>query len=431
MIIKQFLFVVLVFFLFKETTAQQVKVGDKLPAMNFKQVLGPDKEIDLKPNKYKLTILDFWAHGCGSCIASFPKVEKLQAMFGDSIQIILVNYESKDSTESLFEKRDWIKKPNVKMIVGDTLLHKRFAVVGVPHIIWLDEQLQIKYIARGTSLNAGNIRKFLKGEKLNSKEAKQMVVKTSLFEREYESDMQSFSYLARYNSDFRFRGGEWGSARSFTAKGMTAIDLIRSAYAADGTVDWRRPWKTVLKIKNLDLCLKPDNLENPEDWLYNHSYVYQLVIPSGRESEKYEIMKRDLANHFPLKFYIDTIAMETLVLRKVGKEDKLKSKGGKPVNTFRKRNESAKGSIFEDKRRILKNQPFHYLLNGIRPLIEYDLEKPFVNDVAYTANVDVDFDGLTFDFFTLEALNEELMRYGLQLINEIRPVEVLVIKDVD
>lgn len=431
MIIKQFFFFVFMFFLFKESAAQKLKVGDKLPAMNFKQVLDPDKEIDLEPNKYKLTILDFWAHGCGSCIASFPKVEKLQALFGDSIQIILVNYETKDSTQSLFEKRNWIKKPNIKMIVGDTLLHKKFAVVGVPHIVWLDEQLEIKYIAHGTSLNTANIRKFLKGEKLNSKAAKEMIVKTSLFDRDYESEMQSFSYLARYISDFRFSGGEWGSARSFTARGMTAIDLIRSAFAGEETVDWRRPWKTVLKIKNLDLYRKPDNIENPEDWLYNHSFVYQLVVPEGRELEKYEIMKRDLANHFPLKFYIDTIKMETIVLRKVGKADRLKSKGGKPINTFRKRNESAKGGLFEDKRRVLKNQPFNYFLNGIRPLIEYDLEKPFINDVAYSAHVDVDFDGLTFDFFTLEGLNEELMRYGLQLTTELRPVEVLVIKDLD
>ncbi|MNE34012.1 hypothetical protein D3C80_1277130 [compost metagenome] len=118
-------------------------------------------------------------------------------------------------------------------------------------------------------------------------------------------------------------------------------------------------------------------------------------------------------------------------MRKVGKADRLKSKGGNPINTFRKRNESAKGGLFEDKRRVLKNQPFNYFLNGIRPLIEYDLEKPFINDVAYTAHVDVDFDGLTFDFFTLEGLNEELMRYGLQLTTEIRPIEVLVIKDLD
>lgn len=415
----------------KLTIAQTLQVGDKLPALKFKKVLAPDKEVSLQPHKHKLTILDFWGHGCSSCIESFPKVEKLQAMFGDSVQIIMVNKESKDSTESLFAKRDWIKKPQVKMISGDTLLHKLFDVRAFPRIVWLDEELNVKYIAHAISMNAANIRKFLRGEHLNSKPVIQTDVRASLFDKAYESDLQSFSYLALTINGLRFSGGDWGIARSITARNVTVLYLIQSAFGGFGSVNWRLPWKTTLNVRNPDLYRRPEHLENPEEWDYKHTYVYHLLVPEGRERDKYEFMKKDLANYFSLKFSWDTISMETLVLKRTGNKDKLKSKGGKGFSTFRRRNESAKGNLFADEKRILKNQPFVAFLNTVRGMIEGTLQKPFVNDTHYEGNVDMEFDGLTLDFFTLEGLNEELERYGLKVVPEIRPVETLVISDRD
>src|SRR5690606_9873221 len=101
-------------------------------------------------------------------------------------------------------------------------------------------------------MNASNIRKFFRGEHLNSKPVTLTDVRTSLFDKAYESDLQSFSYLALTINGLRFSGGDWGTARSITARNVTVLYLIQSAFGGSGSVNWRLPWKTTLNVRNPD-----------------------------------------------------------------------------------------------------------------------------------------------------------------------------------
>lgn len=104
--------------------SQKLGVGDRLPDSLWRA------SGVIEPNKYKLTVLDFWSHSCGSCIASFPKINQLKQTFGDSINIVLVNRESADYTARLFELRDWITRPQVPMISGDKSIQGHFEFWG-------------------------------------------------------------------------------------------------------------------------------------------------------------------------------------------------------------------------------------------------------------------------------------------------------------
>lgn len=70
-------------------------VGDKMPDMLLsdlgKVINYPGAEKRISDFKGKLIVFDFWNTWCKSCIEDFPKMEKLQNELGEKIQIFLVN----------------------------------------------------------------------------------------------------------------------------------------------------------------------------------------------------------------------------------------------------------------------------------------------------------------------------------------------------
>src|SRR5690606_37218937 len=97
-------YILLVFLLstsFDLLQAQPLKKGEKIPELPIESETYQGVRFD----QHSLTILDFWSHNCSACIASFPKLNQLQETLGDSVQIVLVNDESTDSTERMFALR--------------------------------------------------------------------------------------------------------------------------------------------------------------------------------------------------------------------------------------------------------------------------------------------------------------------------------------
>jgi len=83
---------------------RELKVGDVVPDITFQKVLNyKSSTARLSDFRGKLVILDIWSVWCSSCIAGFPKLEKLQEKYNDKIQILLVNphVSSHDSEEKI------------------------------------------------------------------------------------------------------------------------------------------------------------------------------------------------------------------------------------------------------------------------------------------------------------------------------------------
>jgi thiol-disulfide isomerase/thioredoxin len=64
-------------------------VGDTVPDITIRNVYNyPDSVIKLSDLKGKLTILDFWATWCGSCLSAFPEMHDLKKR----LETILTSY---------------------------------------------------------------------------------------------------------------------------------------------------------------------------------------------------------------------------------------------------------------------------------------------------------------------------------------------------
>lgn len=140
---------------------KEIKLGEKVPNQIFRTVINyPENNINLVDFKGKILILDFWNFNCVSCIASWPKLMKLQQEFNDKIQIVLVNTDNSST-----EVRDFIvkrekntgNKMSLPVICGDKSLDELFPHYSFPHVIWVDKEGIVKHRTKGIYLDSDNL----------------------------------------------------------------------------------------------------------------------------------------------------------------------------------------------------------------------------------------------------------------------------------
>src|SRR5690606_2885831 len=336
---KIILFFSLVGISFGLLQAQGLHKGERIPKL-------PDKNStygDVGFDRYKLTILDFWSHSCSACIASFPKLNQLQEVLGDSVHIVLVNDESADSTARMFALRPWIEQPKVQMISGDTLLHNLFNVVGKPFAVWIDNTSTVRYITDGAAIQLEYIREYLSNNEVDLLERKPITYVSGLFNPVYEDNLLSYSYLAKSQYRLKIGSGKRPAARErdITLSGYAIQDMFRYAYEEGGKKTFAHPWQIKLQCIDPNVYRKPVDGYNLQQWRLGHTYDYDLRVPIGKETEKYQLMREDLHRYFPLNSYLDTDSMTSYVLIKIKGKDLLKTRGGQSMNTFRKSSLSA------------------------------------------------------------------------------------------
>lgn len=104
-----------------------------LPEVLLPKLDDPTQMIGLAGNN-KLVLLDFWEVWCGPCIASFPKVQKLQETFGDNLQVMGILTEDTAKALELVEK----KEVSFINLVGTKELLTQFRVDSFPRYFLVD-----------------------------------------------------------------------------------------------------------------------------------------------------------------------------------------------------------------------------------------------------------------------------------------------------
>lgn len=100
------------------------------PSITFSELLG---------EKGKLVIFSFWNSACVVCIRQFEKENDLQRKYGDSVQIILVTTENRESAKHTIDK--WEKEHNTRLIIPviieDSLIGKYLRQWNLPSYAWM------------------------------------------------------------------------------------------------------------------------------------------------------------------------------------------------------------------------------------------------------------------------------------------------------
>jgi thiol-disulfide isomerase/thioredoxin len=408
--------------------AQPLKINDPMPDLRVGNLINyPDSVLSFSSLKGKLVILDFWSTRCSGCIAGFPYLDSMQRVFKDEVMIILVNQQSRDSTERFFKKRRRIPHPSMAMITGDTILQEKFPHEAVPMQVWIDRNGILLHISESAELTEKNITSILAGKKLNLRpyDGRPQYVST-LFDKQWEDEVKYCSVLSRYIPGVAIGHDMPKNVAHLEYRGYSISDLFIAAFSENEKWRWDWPGRMLVKAKDPSKYIKPADKNIRMDWMLENAYMYQLILPIEKKAELYSIMRQDLARAFPIDARVEKTWVDGLALIRTSKHDKLRSHGGKPNDNFRF---SWVYKARKDSVRCLLNKPFKVLTDRLENWTANDLKMVFVDETNYEGNIDIRVNGEILDEFTIDGLNMEFAKYDLKLVRKKCLVPVLVLSE--
>lgn len=366
----------------------------------------------------KLLLIDFWATWCTSCIAAFPKLEKLQKAVGDSLQVLLATREEEQKVQAFFTKR---RQPDghpyqLTTIVGDSVLWRFFPHATVPHYVWISAEGKVLAITGAGAVNETTVRQLLRQEATLTLK-KDLDHSRPLFLSEYfpeNSELVHYSIFSRgvyeglpSGSAFRRRGDTVIGRAYYNTPLLDMYSGIANFMFEKKGEPYNRK-RLVVEGQDRVPSLAFTDSNDPESG--NVLCNYDMVVSPHQADSLFDYMLSDLNRYTSCFGRIEKRRMKCLVLLRTSDIDRMATKGGKPQNT-----------LFDKQPARLVNCPIAYL---VMRLNEHPAMQLLVLDeTGYTGKADLEFS----PFDTIAALRSQLAPYDLDLIECVREIDVFVV----
>ncbi len=439
------------------TKYKRLSVGDKLPEMAFKNLSNyPKKQAVTSDFKGKLMILDFWSTGCSSCIAAFPKMEKLQKEFDGKLQVVLVNpWESKEQiakTEDRWKKyysdpNYKLKMPAVPAINGDSTWLTLFPMNSVPTHVWVNDKGTIIAITNGYNATPEHVQAVLDGKKVD------MLPKDDMAYKENSELIRKSGWLSPtlpsmppvyYSAFIPYfpAGGAYtavdsakGIFRSEITRNSGPIELFRTAFRDNKNSSHER-W--LLEMKNPEQYQSPRDNNLLDNWLKKYCFTYEIQGPLKDKNNWQPIMQQDvnrfMGSMFGLEGKMEKRKFNALVLVKT-KEGLLKTLTSEQLGQEVKSGvRSGWGWNIKYTDSVYTHDgPAEYLLSMFTDYMRLEnvqagrvvLDETGIDKKTW---IDLTIKG-DLRKMTVEEVRKQLQQYGLDIIEAERELEILVVKD--
>jgi len=429
-------------------TLRPITIGNKVPDVAITHLYNYNGKTKIRFSslKGKLVLLDFWFAQCPGCIEAFPKMEGLQKEFGDKVQIITVNRDTKEHVDSVF---GWYAKNKVTYgklrqttlptELHDTVFTALFPHSMDPHEVWIDGEGIVRAITGPDYVTAENMQTMLEGAPVSWPVKKDFLThdpQKALLPQIYDFVPDSLAYYSCVFKNVQGLRGPVIYQSIDSAKGTVRItrqsSMLLAMYAeavtngatmsvsADPFEDplFAYGKKVILDVRDSTLLIHPKpGTEAFSDWYRDHSYSYEGVFPLEEKKAVFEYMRQDLNRYFHLNGRMEKRKMKCWALVRKGFDNALFDQSkATPVND---QNRRAKLTYYTGG---LSLGSFFTQL-GMR---HKDLV--FVNDTGINPNQwGIWMEG-TAPLTDLDALKTELMaKYHLDLVQRTEDVDVMVI----
>lgn len=388
--------------------SMQLHLGQELSAIPDLPILNFDTNvIEWCELGDKVIILDFFDTYCVNCIASMPKLQKLQDDLSDKLQIILVTWQDKETIEDFYKTNKFLKENNVMLptIYADTLMRRYFPHRGVPHTAWISHN-KVQAITFSDFIRKENIEHLYNNGSINlplKNDFEDLDTVYSVGRGETEKSIAKLSITGYQN------GKSWHGIQveQDSLAGQTVIRFynrdILGAYTA-----------AFSKIKKPEFILKEERIvwevrdpdryrylpgdDGKNMWSLKNAICYQRIY-KGMKAEKdaAKIIIDDLNRELGLAVYWSTRELPCLVLQKLDQQTNVNKKEGTLEGT------------------------------GVLAFMIDHIGKfpPVLDEVKSLTMIEVK------DYSSVESLNRQLREYGLLLKEEVRRLDVLVVKERD
>lgn len=286
--------------------SKELNIGDWMPDVKFAMMNYRSDNAYYSDFRGKYVILDFWATWCTSCINKFPKLDSIQAAFGDKLQILLVNTnltnDKKEKIAGFFSKweNDHGEKLVLPSVINDTLLYQLFQHKMLPHYVWIDNLGFVKAITASSELTKENIDKFISGEAFSVRGKHDFMSydrNEPLFQKGNGGDSRNQIYRSMMTG--YLDGIPQGVSRKIDTNQLitrycitnySIIQLIKETYRM-----FQPRNRILLEVKD---TLKYIERYDQDGWAYSNTYCYELITPPTDVQAVYAKARVELSAQF-------------------------------------------------------------------------------------------------------------------------------------
>jgi thiol-disulfide isomerase/thioredoxin len=395
----------------------QLKVGDRINGIDIQRLLSSET-LTVRPANYKgkKIIFDFWSIYCLSCMKAFATLDSLQSKYQDKIQIVLVNFDSRDSTREIFSRFKNIHRPvNIPLISANEFLRHNFKRDKFPYALWLAEDGTIKYFTGAYNSTEKNIVSFIQNNPLGvdtlSLQQDRYSPLMAVANEDWESRFLFCSYITRWVKGINVgydnaRPINSGNSVRICMNAVSITELCKRAFEERDKYSFNLPYTIELYVTDRPKFLAPADMTKYDEWKRSNAYNYDLIIPVGKKNSVYKRMQSDIQEYFDIDVRIEKRQRQCLVLEKTG-----------PLaapNTSR---------LNPDSFLCYRSIPSKFFIQKISDWSAYF---PVIDEIDDKLNVIIPY-SIT-SSFDLNKLNRTLMQSNLKLVEASRQVNVLVIR---
>jgi thiol-disulfide isomerase/thioredoxin len=387
------------------------------------------KHINIANIRGKSLLIDFWATWCGSCIASFPKLEKFQEQFRDRLKILLVTSEGKNIVEGFKKRRSQFlhKALALQIIFDNKTLEQVFPHQGIPHYVWIDQHQIVRAITSSDELTAQNLLALIAGSKLNVKQkddgqkALFHSIDKPLFINGNGGDGENmvwYSVLSREVPGLQ----QATSLRLLAKKGMIQIPntdiytLYKFAYGNDPEFYEARLPNALIRL-NVQDSARYFAHYNDTGLVSGQLYCYNLVTPDISRSDLKKCMQDDLKRYFHLTVKWEYQKVPCLVLKALDTS----LIAPVPIERLQLNRHASSPYNF-----ISQNNSLKYFRINLAESFLFDSPFTIIDETNYQGGAFFEIDA---DMNDWRSINKALWKYKMQLIQENRNMKVLVVTE--
>lgn len=412
--------------------AQELKVGDTLPAdlwnlpLNVIRHPSGKETITLNEYKGKLIILDFWATWCTPCVAMLPRMDSLQKELAGQVQIIPLTYQSRKEVTEFMDKytRRTGREIALPKVIEEKGLHRAFPHTAIPHYAWIGADGHVKAVTGHEEISAEKIKAMLSNDKtvLNTKTDPKRIAYNSVrpfLVNGNGSDGGNLVYqsvLTGYTE-----GLKGGFSIRLDSMGNGKLSLFNvplhwyymKAYGADSV--WFGLSRIELNMKEPRRVSYSDTCGSLEEWRHKYAHCYQLVLPKTSRLGLFNALREDLGRMFPdIEAGIEPRRKLCWVLSRLPGQEIPLAYEGVPVSSmepvgYTLQNARLKGLVSDMNMFVLQRSPI-----------------PLIDETGITDRVTMQINARLDDMISV---SKELEKYGLQITQEYRDINVLVFRD--
>lgn len=404
--------------------AQHPVEGALVPDFTLSKVKGYHKnKITASDLRGKWVVMDFWNKGCTACVKGFPKMNKLQQRFGDSIQIILVGQTHIRWNKGIEEAYQVYKQSQNLQLVNayDSVIFEQFGIDATPHVVILDPAGKVVAITSASSVTEENLQAMISNGKPVFSKARNRFYQPPpapvwayrlTDQQKQQRDFTRRSVLSQYNGEEYLKNSYQFDQRFFEFTSGSLNQVLNFLYGPlldagpDSLLRWPLPLPEIA-----DTTMFKEDF-NTRKGYYNYSFAVadtQMPLVDFRQ-----LVLADIQQYFPYEVSAEIRMMPYWSLTlEPGAEKRLKTKNGPWMADF------GPERIFGDNIRV------EDMLTGIRTYY-YHQPMPMVNETNYIGRIDIRLMAALAD---IDAVRKALKSWGFNLEEKRRPMKVLVVRD--